>query len=1250
MIDIPIGDKVISFWFYPLRKRKISSLDQTDDGTVYTEPNRKRRRLSDEHTTFKGDDSEPATSTTSSNTSTTTTSTTSTNSHQSTDHDMDTDSASESSKVVTIRYRKSRRSNVTEDRKKCDIYYFNGHDLLIQNANKLRNGSSEKQYVNVLDMGSRSLLRTKRVYKDMMYRELLEGWSKETTIPMKHLAVYHFAERTNKTMRPHVRIEVDLKERFKGDGNWTDDQINRHLVETKQSLKRIKSIHHRIGTVFAKRRSFTVLDNRKITTLDGPTAGSDAKSILVALKYFDILSQKMYFVNWLRSETMSSTFGDIAKHIESELIPNTMDNGGCLQSLYELNSKMNSNQFLFYEEEATLSNAESDEDSLVEVYRRDIDDVISGDYNDGDIFVFQLNPFHSYFVTLKLALLNEDDKKQNDQRLPQYLQDCKSEFEATGSFWYHEVDEFIRSQVNTVNIEIKIREDSGWEEHWSKALIRQYAEQRGVSKMDRIIDCIETDGVKKYYVKWKRRSYTECTYMTPENIEDKTKIAAFERRKQWPSDTKSKCMDDTSFNKGMNGWYKLENRHDDGQSNGKNNNKTQSNEDVSDEPPVCKGGKRIEDEQLIAINWLIHKFYEGSNGILPFTDSNRKDTMLQSIMFIEHLFRVNNIHGPFLIVIPSASLHHWRRMIESWTDLNCVVYHDSDRGRALIRKHEFFHFRSKRKTPKFHILLTTFEILESDLEWLAHIKWFMCFIQSAGSQQNQQTQAITFEKAFEKVDCERRFLLMDNSCLDSMDNVQLFNVLHFLEPDEFASPQDVDRLHDSTPCGDEESIQRHIRRYSFQPLPQNVKKEKSPLMRRCSTVVVSHSTSIKEDVKRKLIRSEHKWKVETRTTFGMIRKRLGTYYNIKPEHIEIWVPQKSRREQKDHRYDSNGRGEWDTPISELQRIGLKSTQDCSLRFEIVAYNVRELDQITADHNSSTSCKSPFKSASRTKELSLFELTFHTPSHQGMLANPLSMKITYRDRWMAKDFVRNILNLVVENHVFLFTYFGRITEYIRKYEVGPGSHDNSDIDILKRLPSSRFLIVHENENGKPVEYHMKDEYMISGDYQPMEAVKLRIQFLAKNDPLVKQNKLKGHVTKGGHDEMQNHSDCKGGGKENQDPKQMKSYALWVYCHLSGSDDKPVLNRVVIEGGESLKDMILRDMLPHLDSGSILKERSQRKKDSTGPFESFCRSHAFHIMGGLGSKTTLTKEVLERSDIVSSLSPDMWLCISLPPKGK
>ena len=214
----------------------------------------------------------------------------------------------------------------------------------------------------------------------------------------------------------------------------------------------------------------------------------------------------------------------------------------------------------------------------------------------------------------------------------------------------------------------------------------------------------------------------------------------------------------------------------------------------ADEPRVYKGGNRLRDYQVIGVNWLIQKFYEGSNSILA--DEMGLGKTVQSTCFIEHMHRVNNIHGPFLIVAPLSTLYHWKREIEGWTDLNCVVYHDSDRGqlsREIIRNHEFYYTASKRKTPKFNILLTTYEILMTDLEWLANIKWFLVIVDEGHRLKSKTTQ---LTKSFELLDAERRILLTGTPIQNSMD--ELFNLLHFLEPKEFISLKSFNRSYNAT--------------------------------------------------------------------------------------------------------------------------------------------------------------------------------------------------------------------------------------------------------------------------------------------------------------------------------------------------------------------------------------------------------------------------------------------------------------------
>eukprot|EP00494_Astrolonche_serrata_P003665 UN03672 len=122
------------------------------------------------------------------------------------------------------------------------------------------------------------------------------------------------------------------------------------------------------------------------------------------------------------------------------------------------------------------------------------------------------------------------------------------------------------------------------------------------------------------------------------------------------------------------------------------------------ESPEYKNNLRLRDYQVEGLNWLIRKFYEGKNCILA--DEMGLGKTIQSVSFIEHLIRNNNILGPYLIVAPLSTLSHWKREIQQWTDLNVLLYHDVNggKGRAIIREKEFFYShknQNRRTMPKF---------------------------------------------------------------------------------------------------------------------------------------------------------------------------------------------------------------------------------------------------------------------------------------------------------------------------------------------------------------------------------------------------------------------------------------------------------------------------------------------------------------------------------------------------------------------
>ena len=391
-------------------------------------------------------------------------------------------------------------SSESETAKKCCVSYVNGHYLVTNNISGTEQkillvcgyGRSHPRLipdeisaicfhyfnvdylhdarVNMIDLGFDKILQSTLVHKDTMYKTLMEDWSSETGIPMEHLAVYYYTERNNGTMRPNEHIVVDLEEKFEGDGDWTDYQIKNHLVPTNPTLETIKSIYQRIGNIIDGKRSFMLLDERRITTVQSPSYWSFFRPLLVALKYFDILEQKMYFVDWLRVKT--TTIHEVAKHIETHLIPANKSTGGKLHSLYDLVMKMtefeamfgneNQSKFAFFEEEAAVRS--QGRRPLFKVRQRRGSESIGCeslvDLN-GNIFVFQINPYHPYFYSLKGN--NQTNRVNQQRKLPICFQNRKREFEKKyEGYWYNAAHIFLHSLFNMINIDMRIREGTSW--------------------------------------------------------------------------------------------------------------------------------------------------------------------------------------------------------------------------------------------------------------------------------------------------------------------------------------------------------------------------------------------------------------------------------------------------------------------------------------------------------------------------------------------------------------------------------------------------------------------------------------------------------------------------------------------------------------------------------------------------------------------------------------------------------------------
>lgn len=297
--------------------------------------------------------------------------------------------------------------------------------------------------------------------------------------------------------------------------------------------------------------------------------------------------------------------------------------------------------------------------------------------------------------------------------------------------------------------------------------------------VERVVAVRNIRKTREYLVKWVDLGYDEATWETAEVVKPYQDILrAFEARKPIASkESRPSHLPREKF-------------------------------DTYSEQPGFLDGGTLHKYQLEGLNWLRFARKNHRNVILG--DEMGLGKTVQSVAFLKSLF-VDGIRKPMLVVVPLSTISNWQREFATWApDLNIVMYKGNKVARAVMREFEFYctpeeatrfdlgkkkaqksFWRTrdgKRRRVKFHVLLTSYEMITADISFFRCIAWDCLVVDEGHRLKNRDSKMF---QILHDIDTAHRVILTGTPLQNNLE--ELFMLMHFLEPKLFASVEEFDR-------------------------------------------------------------------------------------------------------------------------------------------------------------------------------------------------------------------------------------------------------------------------------------------------------------------------------------------------------------------------------------------------------------------------------------------------------------------------
>lgn len=190
---------------------------------------------------------------------------------------------------------------------------------------------------------------------------------------------------------------------------------------------------------------------------------------------------------------------------------------------------------------------------------------------------------------------------------------------------------------------------------------------------------------------------------------------------------------------------------------------------------------QLKEYQLKGLNWLVNLYEQGINGILA--DEMGLGKTVQSISVMAYLAEKHDIWGPFLVVAPASTLHNWQQEIVKFVpEFKILPYWGSAPDRKVLRKFWDRKHSTYRKEAAFHVCVTSYQLVVSDVAYFQKMRWQYMILDEAQAIKSSQSSRWKSLLGFH---CRNRLLLTGTPIQNNMQ--ELWALLHFIMPSLFDS-------------------------------------------------------------------------------------------------------------------------------------------------------------------------------------------------------------------------------------------------------------------------------------------------------------------------------------------------------------------------------------------------------------------------------------------------------------------------------